>query len=396
MDSLSGSKLPRAEKCPASFALPAIYEPSSKAAETGNEVHRQLEDIANGRREGKPEWLLEMFDDLTRGGAKVYAERCLAWSPVTGIGRDLGTHGRDYSGLREGEIGCTLDLLVLNEDLSGVVWDYKTGFLGAPVDSVQLSHQALAAAGAFGLEVVHAGIVKIDVEAKAHIEKTRTLGEMALDAEANRICDIVAKVEKMRRLPMAQLNVNPSEDACRYCPCWQSCPAQTAAIVQVAQLAGLTLPAPADVTATPEKTAAAVQLVKLLEPWMAEVKRIGLERAKSERLPLADGGFLQAVAVEKESVGDIDKALAVLVPTYGDEAAALVETKRTLSKGAIDKLVRAKAPRAKKGEPGTGKDAAADAAMEKLRAAGALKSSTHYELRTFAPANAAELEAANG
>lgn len=418
MDSLSGSKLPRAEKCPASFALPAIYEPSSKAAETGNEVHKQLEDIANGQREGKPQWLLEMFGELTKGGARVYAERCLAWNPTTGLGRDLGTHGRDYSGLRPGEIGCTLDLLVLNDnDASGTIWDYKTGFLGAPVDSVQLSHQALAAAGAFGLEVVYAGIVKIDVEEKSHHEKTRTLGEMALDVEAHRIRGIVAGVEKVRRLPIAQLNVSPSEDACRYCPCWQSCPAQTAAIVQVAQLAGLTLPDVAEITKTPAAAAKAIQIAKLLEPWIVEVKRAGMDWAKRERLPLENGSFIQAVFVEKESVAeaDIDKALATayaaLKPAYTEgqtdeeyatacaavlaELEALVETKRSVSKTALVDLAKSKAPRAKKGQPG--KTEAGKAFAERLRLAGVLKSGGHYELKTFAAPTAAELkEAANG
>lgn len=416
MDNLSGSGLPRAEQCPASYALPAVYEKVGKAGDVGNETHLHLRNIAHGNREGAPAWLVTMYDELTNGGARIYSERCFAWSPATGLGRDLGTHDRDYSGLREGEIGCTLDLLVLNDnDASGTVWDYKTGFKGAPVESLQLSHQALAAATAFGLEVVYAGIVKIDVDAQTHRETTRTLDEFGLAAEAQRIRRVVAGVEKVRRLPMAQLNVSPSEDACRYCPCWQSCPAQTTAIVQVAQLAGLTLPDVAEITKTPEAAAKAIQIAKLLEPWIVEAKRAGMDWAKRERLPLEDGGFIQAVFCERESVADVDKAVevavAALTPARADEMTneqyeaacaavraeveALVEVERSVSKTALVDLAKSKAPRAKKGQPG--KTEAGKAFAERLRLAGALKPGGHYELKTFKAGTAAELkEAANG
>lgn len=296
-----------------------------------------------------------------------------------------------------------------------VVWDYKTGFLGAPVDSLQLSHQALAAVGAFGLDDINAGIVKIDMDAGTFTTKARYLDELDLGAEAQRVRRAVAGVEKARKLPIAQLDVHPSEDACRYCPCWQSCPAQTAAIVQVAQLAGFTLPNVAEVTKTPEAAAKAVQIAKLLEPWIVEVKRAGMDWAKRERLPLEDGGFLQAVFVEKESVGDVDKAVAAavaaLTPARADEATdeqyeaacaavraeveALVEVERSVSKTALVDLAKSKAPRAKKGQPG--KTEAGKALVERLRLAGALKPGGHYELKTFAAPTAAELkEAANG
>ena len=146
MDSLSASKLDRAATCPASFALPCVYEPSSRDATAGTEFHESLE---HATRDGAPAWHRALYEELTTDADAVYRERCYAWGPRTGLGRDLGTHSRDYSGLRPGEVGGTADLVVIR-GRSATVYDYKTGFLGASVDTAQLAHNALAVASAYG------------------------------------------------------------------------------------------------------------------------------------------------------------------------------------------------------------------------------------------------------
>lgn len=416
MDTLTGSKLPRAEVCPASMALPAVHEIASKAAADGNDVHKLLEDIAHGDREGKPAWLVELYDTLTEGATAVYAERCLAWNPVTGEGRDLGTHGRDYSGLLPDEIGCTVDLLVLREQ-TGALWDYKSGFLGAPVESVQLSHQALASAGAFALDFLTAGIVKLDAAQTNHVLKARGLDTIDLAGEADRVRSIVARAERARADYAAgkTLDVRESEDGCRYCPCWTTCPAKTNAIVQIGRLVGIKLPDPASLMVSAADTAAVYQMVKTLEDFVKAAKEIAVERGRREKLPLPDGAFLSTVVIETESVGDIDKAVATTIaamrPAREDgqteeqyaaaqaafhaEVEGLVKVERTLSKDAIDTFVRAKTPRAKKGQPG--KEAVSMAHMERLRSAGVFKVSPRASLKLFKAPTAAELkEAANG
>lgn len=416
MDTTTGSKLVRAEICPSSMALPCVHEVAGKYATDGTDIHGELEDIARGNREGKPAWLLDLYETLTEGATAVYAERCLAWNPETGEGRDLGTHGRDYSGLRPGEIPCTIDLLVIRES-SGALWDYKSGFMGAPVESAQLSHQALASAGAFGLDYVTAGIVKLDAAQANHVLKARGLDTIDLAGEADRVRSIVARVAKARADYAAGkvLDVRESEDGCRYCPCWSTCPAKTNAIVQVGRLVGLQLPDPAKLMVSAADTAAVYQIVKTLEDFVKAAKEIAVERGRREKLPLPNGGFLSTVVTETETVGDIDKAVATTIAAmrpareegqseeqyaaaqaaFHAEVEGLVEVKRSLSKDAIDTFVRAKTPRAKKGQPG--KEAVSIAHMERLRAAGVFKTSPRASLKAFAAPTAAELkEAANG
>lgn len=416
MDTLTGSKAPRAEVCPASMALPAVHVEASRYADEGNDIHAQLEDIAHGKREGKPAWLLEVYDELTVNATAVYAERCLAWDPATGYGRDLGTHGRDYSGLREGEIPCTVDLLVVR-GTTGAIWDYKSGFMGAPVESAQLSHQGLAAAGAFALEQLSLGIVKLDPEQRNHVLKARVLDSIDLGAEAMRIRLIVSRVNKARADYAAGkvLDVRESDDGCRYCPCWSACPAKTNAIVQIGRLVNIRLPDPASVMVTAADTAAVFQIVKSLEDFVAAAKAIAIERGKREKLPLPDGSFLSTVVTEVEKVGNVEKAVATTIAAlrparaegqsdeeysaaqeaFHAEVEGLVEVKRSIAKGALDKFVRDKTPRAKKGQPG--KEVVAEAFMGKLRAAGVFEVSPRASLKLFPALSAAELkEAANG
>ena len=380
-DTLSASKIDRAEVCPASFALPAVFGPSNAEATAGTEFHDDMRDIARAGAAGQavaaPTWRLALFDELSDGADRIFAERCFAFDPVTGRGRDMGTHDRDYSGLRPGEIGGTIDHLAIR-GRKGTVTDYKTGYLGADIDTAQLAHNAVAVADAFDLDEVEVCLAIVDLDDESYFVKRKLLDSFALAGQADRIVLADARV-KAARAKAAQgllLDVTETPDGCRYCPAKQSCPAKTQAISLVLRTEHVALPTAEELLAgaSPEAVARAWLLSKALEDLAGNVRRLAVERARFSRLPLSDGSYLEAVAVEKESIGDIDKAIAALSPMLGDAVAGLVETKRTLAKGAIETLAGSTAARG-------GKDKAKRAAVEVLRSAGALKTSVHYEIK---------------
>ena len=342
MDTLSASKLPRAEVCPASFALPAEHEPGGRYATAGTEIHAQLHAAAHGD-ESAPAWLRALYAELTEGATQIFAERCYAWSPSSGKGRDLGTHERDYSGLRPGEIGGTVDLVVVRPG-EVVVVDYKSGFFGGSVDSTQLSLLALAVRDALRCPDVAVAIVKIDAEQKTHYTKHKVLDALDLAEEATRIRRIVKRVAEAQSL--VQLgrtpDVHTSDDGCRYCPCWQSCPAKTKAIATV-----YGTPA-AEIVVTPETAGAVWLAIDAMQAVLDRAKEDVKKLARRGFVPLPDGRILKAVEQTRESMADVDGIEFAVAEIYGEEAAAgVVETKRTITKGALEKLAKSRAEEGK-------------------------------------------------
>lgn len=371
MDAISASKLPRAEVCPASFALPAQHEPGGRYADDGTAIHAQLHAAAHGK--DAPAWLRAMYAELTEGATQIFAERCYAWSPETGTGRDLGTHERDYSGLRPGEIGGTVDLVVVRPN-NIVVVDYKSGFFGGSVDSPQLSMLALAVRDAMQVGEVTVAIVTIDASAESYWTKHKTLDALDLAGETIRLRRIVRNVEKARGL--VQIGRTPdvrlSDDGCRYCPCKAACPAKTGAIATVAAMAGLAKPE-VSIPVTTENAGAVWLAIDAMEAVLAKAREQVKELARSGPVPLPDGRELWAVEETRESVSDVDAVAAVLAEKYGEDAVAeAIEVKRTVSKGALEAVAK------KRADPKQGaKDA--KALVDALREAGALKSSSYLK-----------------
>lgn len=371
MDALTASRLPRAESCPASCALPAVHRPSGVYAEAGNAVHDALEKVARGEREGSPAWFLALYDELTSGATTVYAERCLAWDPTAAVGRDLGTHGRDYSGLSPWEIGGTADLIVVRSDMVEV-YDYKSGFKGAPVSSAQLSCLALAAASAFGLDAAVVGIVQIDTESEEARVKTATFDALDLAREADRVAQIVDRVRNAQRIVAAGKtpDVRITEDGCRYCPAKLACPGKVGAIATLASVAGLARPE-LRIVVTEENAGAAWQGIEAMRAVLKLAEEEVKAMARTSPVPLPDGTSLWAVETSRESIADVETIERIVLETYGAEAAAeVVKLEKSTTKGAIEAVAK------KHAAPRQGaKDARA--LLDAARAAGAMKSSSY-------------------
>lgn len=368
---LTASGLARAEACAASAALPAVESPSGVYAVAGNATHDTLECIARGDREGKPAWLVNLYDELTDMGGTVYAERCYAWDPLTLTGRDLGTHQRDYSGLRPGEIGGTADLVVVS-DLGVIVYDYKSGYFGAPVESPQMSLLALAVASSQSVDSAVVAIVKIDVDAKEWSVKTAHLDTFDLAAEADRVARIVAGVEQARAIVAAGKtpDVRTTEDGCRYCPAKLSCPGRVGAIATLASVAGLAEPT-LRIPVTLENAGAVWLAIDAMRAVLRAAEEEVQSLARVSPVPLPDGRELWAVETPRETVGDVEAIERIVADRYGADAVAeVVEVKKTSSKSALETLAKSRAAK------GSGaKDARA--LIAEARAAGALKQTTH-------------------
>lgn len=292
-DRLSASKLPRAETCPASMALPAAYEVESEDAAKGTAIHSQIEAILRGETK-EPLWLAKMVTDVTRTADTVQVEQCYAYDPHTGVGRDLGTKGRKYSGAAKGEIPGTLDLVSLTggaKPTAARVIDWKSGFQWVSVNTAQLAFGALAVASAFDLDEVDVVIVKIDAAKETYSVVSKTIDALALAEERQRVRDIVDQVDAAmaRAASRLPLDVVESEDGCRYCPAFNACPAKATAIVQLGRLAGVELPDPDDVLTSDEAIAAAYTMTKALEKWQERAAQIIRERVKRGPLLVMNG-----------------------------------------------------------------------------------------------------------
>ena len=368
---LTASRLDRAEACPASAALPAVYTQGSAYATEGTAAHELLERVALGDRADVPAWLCDLYDTLTEGATAVYAERCYAWSPETGVGRDLGTSGRDYSGLARGEIGGTADLVIVRPR-EVIVWDYKSGFLGASLDSAQLSLLALAVAGALGVDEIAVGIVQLDIATKLASPRAKILDALDLAAEAGRARRIVERVTRARALVDAGRtpDVRITEDGCRYCPAKMACPGRVGAIATLASVAGLAEPT-VRIPVTVESAGAVWLAIDAMRAVLRAAEEEVQSLARVAPVPLPDGRELWAVETPRETVGDVEAIERLIAERYGADAVAeVVKLEKTASKGAIEALAKSKAPKGK----GAGD---ARALIAAARAAGALKQTTH-------------------
>jgi hypothetical protein len=109
----------------------------------------------------------------------------------------------------------------------------------------------------------------------------------------------------------------------------------------------------------------------VLEELVAAMKASLRARAEVKGLPLPGGDQLVPVEVLRRSVV-IEKALPILRERFGDQVDALVE--RSLSADAVGKLARQVAP-------GKGQKKAVEELWGALAEAGAMKRSTHTQLR---------------
>lgn len=234
---LSASGLPRAHKCPASFALPVVREESSADARRGTLVHEFMERFVRG---GNPAEIVPQIGDpearalcekldlraVPRGEPEVR----LAYHTRTGIGRRLEGEGhRDYSALEPEEIAGTADLVCWEASPLRVV-DWKTARWDHDVEQsrAQLELYALACARIANVDRAEWSV--------GVISDSGSIGWHSVMLSADDLASIAARARETwervehERAQRARLLDAYEPDVslgwwCRWCSAFRACPA---------------------------------------------------------------------------------------------------------------------------------------------------------------------------
>lgn len=234
---LTASQIDRAHACPASFALPIAVLPPSTDASRGTAIHRFLEVLVKqGRTVALAEIPLDApwrntceylnIDEIIKDAKSLSCEISIAYNPITGTARILGSQlGREYN-INENEIAGTIDLLMEKIDGSVLIIDYKTGHVPIyAASSGQLSFFALAVARALNISEISAAIVQIYENGDFRYNEI-TLSSQALETISNTIVNTFNKISYARnQVTNGQIPDVYVGEHCSYCPAFRSCPA---------------------------------------------------------------------------------------------------------------------------------------------------------------------------
>ncbi len=247
---LTASGISRAAACPASYALPATWEPSSPQAARGKAIHAFLEGLQTALPSGDPAAyqallaeapadLREQLDALELGEFPLgEAETVFAVDVVTGTARALGhIKGRAYPKLGPNEISGTADLATRRAE----VLDWKAGnidYVEPAAESHQLGFHAFAISRVHSVDSVRVAIAHVDLDRAQITYDWHEHDAMALDAIGEDLRAIhggvIAARESVRNGVVPAVNPGPY---CKWCPAAKACPAMAADAAALATVA---------------------------------------------------------------------------------------------------------------------------------------------------------------
>lgn len=388
----TASKLALLERCAPAAALPAVWTDATDDMRAGTARHRFIQ---RAREVGREEALAEVpadapwraqcealdLDELPRGDHEI----AYAYDVATDTARCLGPWlDRAYE-VSATEISGTADLIAppTAEHPRWLVIDFKGEEEVEPAGvNLQLGLFALCLARLHGVDEVDVAIGYLGHGAARGIRWDRaTLGPFDLEAVAARLAGIAGAITAARAVVAAGGTPDVTMGLhCRRCPALLCCPAQAAA-------ARALLAAPpandALAQASAEEAGAAWVQVKVFGELVDRMRAVLAARAEVAGLPLPDGTRLVPVEVLRRSLV-LDKAEPVLRAKFGDQVDSFIE--RSLSNEIVTKLARQLAP------GGKGIKRATEDLWGALGAAGAVKRSTHTQLRVKAAKGGAEAE----
>ena len=369
MPTIHCSRLPRIMACPASLSEAdiQIYSESGPPAWMGTAVHALL---AEHLRTGRDPDAHEIDTAAHQHSVEAEELRILYY-----MGRDIWIAYKSIISVRtietqmssqvgEIELVGTADLLGEyvddDDEKTLVVWDWKSGRLDSDYTD-QLKGYALMALRACPeynkIKIFTAWIRTREVD----------IADFTRD-EAEEWSDKLATVCKR------QTEYCVGEGTCTYCPIATTCPAYRAEMGQIISLVSANLtPETAIVDMDPITTAACYSQVVMLEKWAGHAKQVirALVRTHGS-LPTPDGGHLE-LTEEQRATLDPERALPVIQEYLGTDPNAYMSAIK-ISKGGVEKLVRAAAPK------GTTKKAAVERFRDDLGVAGALSYTTITKL----------------
>lgn len=356
---ITGSKLHRVWKCPASAVLPQAerdQSASEPARDKGKAIHAYLENVkAKGRDAAlaeAPEDLRPLLDALDLENLPVHlaCEVAFAWNWRTSSARELGrgldraydSAGVDWSY----EIPCTLDVVgvqdmgtaeLANEGGAiklrrGYVGDYKSGHSKYPAPDLfgQTLLGALCVRSVYGCDDVVVELIHIHDNGSHHAAR-RTVNEWDLDVFEREVAHAmeVATTAEFEGWPNPyEQDPTPVEGShCQWCDAFTSCPAKLALVRSIPEHL-LTMgvrpdPESGALTLTPgvisvRNAAASWMMAERIQDIINRIKEEICSIGAFDPIPLPDGREIGHVHTERRSLnGRI--AAEVLERRYGRE-----------------------------------------------------------------------------
>lgn len=375
----TASALERASACPGSCVYPHVDDLHESApAERGNVLHAFLADVATigtaAALERVPLAYRETCEALDMSKLpKLDPETCspevaFGYSLDQDMGRVLGVNVRDraiYEKLGVRELGGTADFIGLAGE-TVIVIDWKTGRGDIPPASRnrQLRFLALAAARALGKESAKVAIVRIREDGSSFADWA--------DVDMLDLAEIATDLRKLgMRIEQAQIDLARGHQPelargphCRYCPAFDSCPAQ-AQLVRAMVLTPEQVAQDAAMMVSNGQRAMAYRAWQEMKILTARVGDLIAGGAAHQPLDLGDGTYY-GYAPGPEKVADAAACRRVLAAAVGEEKAAAAVTAETEYHATKADILGALTgmPKARREE-----------VLVQLRAAGGLKSS---------------------
>jgi hypothetical protein len=382
---LTASKLELLERCPSAGALPAVWTESTDDQRAGTARHRFVQRARELKRD---EALAEIPADAPwRAQCEALdvaslppgdCELAYAYDVTTDTARCLGPWLDRAYVVSATEVSGTADLVCPphGDQTRWLVIDFKGEEEVTPAtQNLQLGFYALCVARVHGLDAVDVAIGYLGHGGGVRWDRA-SLDVFDLEAVATRVLSVYAAVEAARAaIPGYATGLH-----CRRCPALTLCPAQTQLVREMTRTVRDDATNASEALVGVTETLAALSdadaghawvRVQVLEELVAAMKSSLRARAEVKGLPLPSGDQLVPVEVLRRSVV-IEKALPILRERFGDQVDALVE--RSLSADAVGKLARQVAP-------GKGQKKAVEELWGALAEAGAMKRSTHTQLR---------------
>ena len=357
----SPSSIGREVECMASAVLPHTKSTSPRALR-GTVLHAFMAARAKASTDDEKAEALELVPEEWRAAAAAIevpgfiqdgvAELAIAWSPSTGLARELGRDGaidhHDIKAMLRGdEMGGIIDWLGLTPD-GVVIIDYKFSY-GATIDKAEINGQmrsyAAMACALFNRERAHLKVARIPDNGIPWWSHA--------DLDAYGIIAAGIYVRQHLRARDAALEAYRSNGTiptpiegtwCGFCPAANACPAKVALLL--ATLAGdeekaalvASLPEPLSQEAAAELWPKLVQAEKLIERLKGNVKDMARIWGG---LKLPNGNILTEVEAPRESVDPIF-ARPVLEARFGvQQTNTAIKTEEKLTKASLDVLLKA-------------------------------------------------------
>ena len=376
---ITGSSLPLLARCQW-WARPDVDAPPRAASSEmllGSAVHSAIEaelrgesfagdaDLADEVAPFLAAWR-EWWATAPLGAGNWRSEVAFAYDPTTDTARELGeVRARAYPETAPSEIAGTVDAVLV--DLRGdraVVVDWKTGtdferLTADAADNRQLRGYALAVSRAYGVETVRVAVVRIEPDGVTHTFR---------DYDA---LDLAASADEVRRQIAAIPAAHPAPGMwCRRCRAVAVCPSTVAAVDTLVPATPPPVPVPLEVTR--ENAPALLARLRAVEAACEAVDAALRAFADANGgIETVDGRRWRKVTTERASIRlDGPEAAVALEALERAGAADAVETKVSTSRAAIARVIKAQ------GKKGKVAEAAVEAVVEALRAAGAVRTTT--------------------